>query len=400
MECRSFGGMRNPAPALLALFAPVAAAQMEVVGQALDGTVLILQRDGRLARVEPGSGELLGFADDGVRTWVEVELDPTGTRVAGIDASRNLVIWSLFGGEVQQGGVVPGERWDRIRWTADGCHLVTWSEGLVASDNAVARQDATRARVWSAAGALVWEGPPASDVDVHPVRNELCISAVDAENVQIHLGWPEAAGGLGVAVVPLDGYVHSAAYSPDGSRVAATGTRPGPGGSSQSRHTSHLWILDATDYTLEVDRTITDVDPGEIMSRGECIRWSPDGRWLGVALGKGHAPGILDATDGRLRRSGGFRGGRFHESFPVAWLANGKLLSTWPSALFLDPDPKVPNWELPWMTRTDSLVLAGTNDIVCVALRLGHPEAVVRVDGATGAVRWSVPKGVVPMAAR
>ena len=387
------------APFVLALGAlsPNESRAIELVGMLPDGSVLYIDDSRLLARLDPHSGEELDRPSLDTGVLFDVSLHPLGARLAWIDAGQHLTLSDLDGGNQIGPFKVPGTEMgaaNRVDWTHDGSYLVTWVHGRAGSDTGALRSSGYPVRIWTPECELVWEGPSVRDFDLHPERREFCLCAADRSGTTLWVGWPEEAGGECVDVVPLDGAVLAAAFSPDGARIAVTGSRLAADRAGRKSYQPWLWTIEAATRELQFENRITGVDPMGLMSRCECVEWSPDGRWLGVSLGKGHAPGILSATDGSTQRSGNFRGGRMNESFPVVWTRSGSLLSFWPTALFLNPDPKVAAVELPWMTRTDALSIEGTDEVLLVVVRIGRSEGIARVDTGTGTLVWARPDDV------
>ncbi|MCP3919092.1 MAG: WD40 repeat domain-containing protein [bacterium] len=53
---------------------------------------------------------------------------------------------------------------------------------------------------------------------------------------------------------------------------------------------SHFWIVDVATGKVRLDRALDVRDPFQEFRFPTCMRWSPDGRWLGMSLGKGLIP--------------------------------------------------------------------------------------------------------------
>lgn len=186
-------------------------------------------------------------------------------------------------------------------WSSTGSHLMTRSGEV---------------KLWNRAGELVWTGPRARAAAVSPVADLLAVLGED----EVWIGWPRDEGTTLRVVGATE-----LAFSPDGKRLAIGGMG------------CHLWVHDLETGETLFDRTLDVRDPFQVTKFAADMHWSPDGRWLGIMLGKGVLPVVVDPTDGRLVWSGGFQGGRMDAVFPVAWTPDNRLVYGWDETYLIEP---------------------------------------------------------------
>jgi len=320
-------------------------------------------------RVHHGSRTLAWFGEDGAVRVVPLEgADPAGwTSSAVFDAND-------------------GDDTDHrlaLEWTHDGGHLVTWRT------SSIGRGYEVPARIWTREGELLWEGPPAREVAVHPTRNALYA----ATDLGLLMGWYDD----GFSMTDVGGAVTTVDVSPCGSRVALGGSRP--------RHdptglrAPWVWVRDAGTGAPVREEDVRAIDWMQIKQYAQRVRYSPDGCRIGVGVGEGAAVGVVDADDLGLVWTGGFRGGMMNAVFGVEWTAAGDLVSPWPKGWIVDVDAADPIRELPWMLRASTITARGSTDLVGIGCTYTE-DFVVRLDPRTGDVRWTWPRVVPSMESR
>lgn len=346
-----------------------------------DGSLLVVTTESVALRLDAATGEELGPFDALSEPVDQVWLGPVSGALAWLAPGRRLHLRTSLDSEPisfeYPSPTEDPEAWVRLalEWSHDATHVVTSGDAFFLAD------PVAPPRIWTAAGDLVWTGPPAREVDVHPRRNELC--AVFADGLAV--GWPAEGPDPRLARIELDGVVLTAQYAPDGRSIAVGGRRVGEDG----RGTALLWVLDAESREVRYEREVRGVDPMGLKDWLQCVRWSPDGAHLGISLGKGFAPGILRASDGELVWSGGFRGGRMWELFDVSWTGAGQLVCWWPKTSIVGPGAEGAALELDGTLAPRLLVgLPGGDEIVFRTDT--SPRQLVRIDPRTGDERWSV----------
>lgn len=390
--------VQDPPPAPTGVPDPAPEAQhVARIAPLPDGSVLVVRAGGPrppLRRIDPTDGGELAPFHGGHEELIDLAIHGPSDGLAWVDHSGTVRVWPLSAGldlsaaaareEAEVRCSIPDQgdprtaTWSRVAWSASGAHLVTWGAhpahgGLGAP-----------VRVWSRGGELLWTGPRASDVAVHPLHDELAIATLEA---RVLVGWPGRDGKdleRGPDAVPLDGIAESVSYSPDGARLAVGGQRRGADGHDETR----LWMLAHPALEQVYAREVVGVDPLELKTWVHRVRFSPDSRHLGVSLGKGSVPGILDAQDGSAVWTGDFRGGQMWSIFEVSWTRDGRLFSSWPRGLLGDPARPDSREELPFATGPTAISIPGSRDVIVRTLAVDRPPELVRVDPATGEVRW------------
>ncbi|MEM6672104.1 MAG: WD40 repeat domain-containing protein [Planctomycetota bacterium] len=286
----------------------------------LDERTLLLGRtDGLIVPVDPRTGERIGrdpFARH-TSAIAELAVDHTGEFVAAASAGGEVALWSVrverAGGAIGYPGpfasptaeITPTPKpWHEaveLEWTHDGSHLVTWSYDWLHGESP------TTVQVWTREGELVWTGPRARQVDVHPTERRLAAVVEDA----VLLGWP----GKDLRTIELSGAYDSVEFSPDGASLAVGG------------RDFALWILDCASGDVAKTRRIVEADPMQLHGFVQRVRWSPDGQHIGVVVAKGLIPAILDAETLETIVAPGLLGGRMWYVFDVAWTPLGCLLT-------------------------------------------------------------------------
>ncbi|MEL6903899.1 MAG: WD40 repeat domain-containing protein [Planctomycetota bacterium] len=360
-----------------------------------DGSLLVLTAEAGAVRLDANTGARVAPFAPTLEGAVRAELDPLRSAVAIGRLDGTVTIWPLSSadGAALLDGTDPdvrarraraavtlgtadseGRSYPNLTWTHDGEHLVTWQRsffhGAVTSP----------VQVWTRTGDLLWQGPPATDVAVHPLENELALTVGGSK--ELRFGWPDGRGG-GVERFELPGPCTTVSFHPDGSRLAVGGSAT----DASEQRKPWVWIVDPHTRSTLQRFLVRGVDPMEIKQRTDCVRWSSDGRWLGVTLGKGNAVGILHASSGIARWSGNYRGGRMQEVFDATWLPGLRLLSNWPTGLIGDPDSQQ-SVALPWMTYSLAAGIPGTDHAVLIALPMDDAPFLARVSTRTGEIVW------------
>ncbi len=302
------------------------------------GDLLVARSDGFIVAVDPATGEpSTRGAARAARLYPDVfathptavydlVLDPSGKLVAATSLAGRVSLWRVktdhngaFGypGRYRDPEVVLNARpqiWrgsSGVAWSHDGEHLLTWT-----SPSRPERTGRTAMQLWSRAGEVVWTGPHVRWAAISPTLDLMAFVGHDG----VHLFWP----GEHDTILRLEGACH-AAFSPDGSRLAVGGMG------------SHLWIIDVDSAGVLLDAALDVGDPFQENKFPTCMRWSPDGKWLGMTLGKGLIPVVIDPLDGRTVWSGGFHGGRMWAVFPVAWTPDNRLFYSWDGTYLVEP---------------------------------------------------------------
>ncbi len=356
---------RNPQPQ------PVRVTSLAVL---TDGVPLIGRDDGQIVSVDPRTGATTHHFALHASSVSDIAVDPRGELVAAASSDGRVALWPVRThiGTRREG--YPGKYTDpvsilrpapevwtgpvQVEWTHDGGHLVTWSF------DGHHRASPTTVQLWSRAGDLLWTGPHARQVSVHPARN--CIAVVTRD--QVLLGWP----GEDLITIDLEGADDAVEFSPDGSQLAVGG------------RDFLVRILDATSgVTMQLKR-VTDVDPFQMHDYIVRLRWSPDGRWLGVMAAKGCNPAILDASDLGTAWVGGLLGGRMWTVFDVAWTPGGRMLTGCGYVLAVDPTTGETQTIIDKAELRGLIELEGTRDVLMLA-----GGVLRRIDLVTGKEAWA-----------
>lgn len=293
------------------------------LGSLLDQTPLIGRSDGLIVAIDPDSGtttEVFARHPAGVS---RLAIDPTGEFVAASDTAGRVALWRIKCpprpyedvedtypgyGKVPEVVIVPEPRnWrstPHVEWTPDGNHLVTESSSSL--------------QVWTRAGELEWTGPDAHSLDMHPTKRRLAAVYED----RVLLGWP----GEDLKVIELPGAWTDVHFSPDGARVAVGGKD------------HRVWVLDAEDGSVRKQRGLEEtLMLPEVSPLVSHVCWSPSGRLLGVSLGPGVNPVILDGESLDTRWIGAPLGGRANEVFDVFWTPSERLVMGLGEVRVVDP---------------------------------------------------------------
>lgn len=292
-----------------------------------DGDLLVAHDDGRILALDPATGQPAGegttvFAQhtEAVRALV---VDPDGETVAARLASGDVAIWprrSERGHPDPDAAplavLAPAERPSSfgppgLAWSHDGAHLATWAESARPDD-----AGPTQPQLWTRAGELIWTGPTARCATLSPSDDHLAYLTEDA----LHLTWP----GTDEQRLPLRGATR-VAFSPSGKQLAVGGLG------------CRLWIVDVERWTIALETTFDPRDAFQESKFPTSLRWSPNGAWVGMMLGKGCLPVVVDPRNGAVVWSGGFHGGRMWAVFPVAWTADDRLFYSWDPTVLIDP---------------------------------------------------------------
>lgn len=343
-----------------------------------EGRLLAGGPDGRIRAHDLESGRPLAggaavFARHAAAV-IDLDVDPRGELVSASSMDGRVALWALRGGGVVPRLEYPGDfgepvavltptpqRWRgavEVEWTPDGAHLVTWSFDWLHGPSP------TTVQVWTREGALVWTGPHARYVDVHPERRAIAAVLTD----EVLLGWP----GEGVKSIALPGASDCVEFSPDGARLVVGGRGFG------------MWILDAATGDVLVHRAVTEVDPWGVHEWIHRAHWSPDGKQLGVVAGKGLNPGIVLAEDLSAVWAGGFFGGQMWRIYDVAWTPHNELAVSFGNVSLVDPTKKTLRGLVERGHLQTLVAVPGSQDVVLLA-----GGTVRRVDPASGKVRWT-----------
>ncbi|MEM9382244.1 MAG: WD40 repeat domain-containing protein [Planctomycetota bacterium] len=320
-----------PASELSASHAPLVSITCAAL---LDEDTLLLGRtDGWIVPVDPKTGkdeDHVPFARH-TSAIAGLAIDPAGELVAAASEGGVVALWPIqvehesWARRAGLVGAYPGrftsptveitptpKPWHdavELEWTHDGSHLVTWSYH---QDHGASP---TTVQVWTREGELVWTGPHARQVDVHPTELRLAAVVEDA----VLLGWL----GEGLQIIELEGAYDCVEFSPDGSTLAV--------GGSECR----AWLLDAKMGAVKQSDTIDlQVVFGRYTQR---LRWSPDGRRIAVVMAKVLHAGVLSASDLTVAWRSGLLGGRMWSVFDVTWTPLGSLVTGFQGTWIVDP---------------------------------------------------------------
>ncbi len=340
-----------------------------------DGVVLVGRSDGEIVSIDPKTGATTDRFASHSASVTEIAIDPRGEFVAAASMDGRVAIWPVnthigtryegYPGRYEDPALVlrpTPEVWKervQVEWTHDGDHLVTWSFDWLHGESP------TTVQVWSREGELMWTGPHARQVSVHPSRN--CIAVV-SEN-EVLFGWP----GEDLRAIELEGAYDAIDFSPDGSRLAV--------GGSEFR----VWILDGKSGATKTHVKAEGVGlPGmaDFIIR---LRWSPDSRWLGAVVGTGLWPAIFDARTLATVWPGGLCGGRGGEMFDVVWTPGGRMLTGFFSVFAVDPRTEQSRTQtiLDRVEHNGLIELKGSDEVLLLA-----GGAVRRIDLTTAKESW------------
>ncbi|MEM9380924.1 MAG: hypothetical protein AAGB93_13305 [Planctomycetota bacterium] len=298
------------------------------------GDLLVLLATGRVEFLDAGSGASLATLrpDGAAHGGVAVSRD--FSRIALRDADDRVRVVPLgLEGTTDPAGIDwterrpdvafvahRSDRWSPsvLQWTGDGEHLVTWGE------QSYHQPPTTPPQIWTADGELVWTGPAACDASLHATEDRLAFVRAD----EVSIGWP----GSGFESIELPGAFGGIEHDPSGERIAVGGRSAVIGGEEGhgllDRHTGRptLRILDGGTgrVTLEVD--LSEVGVLGLANWLHRLSWSPDGRHVGVSVGKGHNPGVASIEDGSIVLQVPSGSGQMWRTFPVGWAGNDLFL--------------------------------------------------------------------------
>lgn len=142
--------------------------------------------------------------------------------------------------------------------------------------------------------------------------------------------------------------------------------------------------MDAKSGAVERSKSVGKIDPFGLPGYITRVRWSPDGRHLGVVAGKGLKPGIVDPTDLSITWAGGMMGGRMALVFDVAWTPGGELLTGSDRVLAVDSGDGSQRILVDRAECSAVLAVGNEGEILLLAA-----PTLRRIDPKTGAVAWS-----------
>ena len=194
-----------------------------------------------------------------------------------------------------------------IQWSHDGRYLLTHRPHGV--------------QWWSQEGKLLREFGPSTGVLFSPVENVAAIHSGDKLSL-VRLDQEPI-------VVECNSSVGAMDFSPDGKRIAVGGKG------------SRLRIIEVATGRVLLSRAVDKVDtifvrPPSAFYFND-LRWSPDGKWIGISLGKGCLPAILSAETGVVEKAIPFSGGRMHEPFECSWTPDNRLVVGMGTTSVTDP---------------------------------------------------------------
>jgi len=338
-----------------------------------DGAVLVGLGDGYIQVLDVAKGLPGEIFAQHAAPLVRLAVDPRGELVAAVASDGRVALWRVRAPEgTRRAGLYPGQYVDpaavlrptpdpwigvvQLEWSADGSHLATWSfDGLHGPSP-------TTLQLWTREGELVWTGPHARLVDLHPTRRRLAAVEEDA----LLLGWP----GEDLRRIELEGAHDAVEFSPDGARVAVGGR-------------DHVWLLDAETGAVLHERSATGLDPFGVAVWILRLRWSPDGKRLGVVVGKGLYPAILDGQDLSTVWAGGLFGARMWSIFDVTWTPAGELVTGFGAVCAVNPATGELRKLIDKAEWRRWVPLPGSSEVLLLA-----GDTLRRFDPATGESRW------------
>ena len=210
---RSLDAAEPPAPAAVFPSAHRATiASMELAGSG--GVLAAIGSDGAVSVVDVATGRIRAYERPWQRSLegVRLSVDGTGTR--------------LLLGAVPGAGIARTLVWDLVE-----DRMIELARGTV-----------------DEAGAL--------EVAISPDGREVALIVPDAsgEEESYVIAFVDAASGEGLAELPLDGWAHGLAFSPDGSRLHA-----------HSTETNRLWVVDRRSHRVHAE--VSDVASGPLAFR-------------------------------------------------------------------------------------------------------------------------------------
>ena len=194
-----------------------------------------------------------------------------------------------------------------IQWSHDGAYLLTHRPHGV--------------QWWSRKGKLLQEFGPATGALFSPVDNVAAIHSGNKLSL-VRLGQEPIE-------VECDSPLGSMDFSPDGQKIAVGGRK------------SQLRIIEVRTGTILLSRDVERVDMviyghPKGYDFGD-LRWSPNGKWIGISLGRGCIPAVLSAITGDAVKRMNPQGGRMGEPYECSWTPDNRMVFGFMHTQVVDP---------------------------------------------------------------